>query len=221
MIKLISFKICPCYQRIAALLLAIDIPFESKFIDLEDIPEWFSDISPDIEPVIETEDKKYIAGVDNIVTYIQKAYPTAITRLKYTYSKQVKEWSNIANKLYVDQCITQRSANKKLLKENQDKLDKTLKLIESNLNTNKYHECTCLSLIDIAWLPVLHRIHLIKELTGYNFISKYPNIQLWQNKILKEKITFNSVPDNFKDVFVDFYLNENTFLGQVFICANK
>lgn len=45
-LTLVSFKICPYVVRVAAALFYKNIPFDIKYIDLSDRPEWFIKISP-------------------------------------------------------------------------------------------------------------------------------------------------------------------------------
>ena len=44
--KLISLKICPFVQRVAALLEVKQISYEIEYIDLDNTPDWFLEISP-------------------------------------------------------------------------------------------------------------------------------------------------------------------------------
>ena len=44
--RLISFKLCPFVQRSAITLLYRKIPYEITYINLDEPPEWFKEISP-------------------------------------------------------------------------------------------------------------------------------------------------------------------------------
>jgi len=45
-LTLVSFNICPYVLRVAAALYHYNIPFEIKFIDLQNRPDWFLKASP-------------------------------------------------------------------------------------------------------------------------------------------------------------------------------
>lgn len=45
-ITVVSFKICPYVLRVVAALHHYAIPFELKYIDLQNKPDWFDQISP-------------------------------------------------------------------------------------------------------------------------------------------------------------------------------
>ena len=44
--KLISFKLCPFVQKAVLTLLSKGIDYDIEYIDLENPPQWFKDISP-------------------------------------------------------------------------------------------------------------------------------------------------------------------------------
>ncbi len=77
-----------------------------------------------------------------------------------------------------------------------------------------------LSNVDIAWLPLLHRANIIHQHTGYNFLAGYPKIQAWQQAIMETGIAGRSVSGDFEDVFTNFYLSEQTFLGRGKNCSS-
>ena len=45
-LTLVSHKLCPYVQRAAISLTEKSVPFERRWIDLSDKPDWFADISP-------------------------------------------------------------------------------------------------------------------------------------------------------------------------------
>lgn len=45
-ITLISYEICPFVQRAMILLEQLDHPYQVKYVDLTDKPDWFKNLSP-------------------------------------------------------------------------------------------------------------------------------------------------------------------------------
>jgi glutathione S-transferase len=70
-------------------------------------------------------------------------------------------------------------------------------------------------MVDTAWIPILHRCDLIKTYTGFDFLEGYPKVEKWQQALLGTDVLNKSVPDNFEDYFVQFYLNEERYLGRL------
>jgi len=56
MLKTVSFKICPFVQRVTAALEEKQVPYEIEYINLNDKPQCFLDISPNGQvPILLTE----------------------------------------------------------------------------------------------------------------------------------------------------------------------
>ena len=70
-------------------------------------------------------------------------------------------------------------------------------------------------MVDTAWIPILHRSDLIKTYTGFDFLEGYPKVIKWQRVLLNTDALKNSVPDMFEEYFVQFYLNEERYLGRL------
>ncbi|MCW8832448.1 MAG: glutathione S-transferase domain-containing protein, partial [Colwellia sp.] len=64
-----------------------------------------------------------------------------------------------------------------------------------------------LSRVDIAWLPLLYRSHLIEKHSKIDFLAQYPKVKAWQKAILSLGIAEKSVSSDFEQVFTDFYLS--------------
>ncbi|WP_051786117.1 sigma factor [Endozoicomonas numazuensis] len=65
-----------------------------------------------------------------------------------------------------------------------------------------------------AWLPVLHRAHIIHENTGYDFLAFYPKTKAWQKSLLATGLAEKTVSDDFVEAFTSFYLSNETLLGR-------
>ena len=70
-------------------------------------------------------------------------------------------------------------------------------------------------MVDIAWLPMLHRASIIEAYSGYDLLEHFPRIKEWQKAILETGLAEKSVADDFEERFTAFYLAESTYLGQI------
>ena len=213
--KIVSFKICPFVQRVTALLEAKNIPYEIEFISLSNKPQWFLDISPNGQvPILITDDGRTLFESDAIVEYLEEAYPPLQPDLSPEDKAINRAWSYLASKNYLVQCSAQRSPDANVLKERSEKLGKAFDRIEKQLGDTKFFAGDDLNMVDIAWLPLLHRADIIAQRSGYNFIGDRPKLKAWQGEVLATGLAKNSVPPDFEDAFADFYLSEKTFLGR-------
>ena len=218
--KIISFKICPFVQRVTALLEAKNIPYEIEFIKLSNKPNWFLEISPNGQvPVLITDNGKALFESEAIVEYLEEAYPALQPNISLEDKAYNRAWSYLASKNYLVQCSAQRSLNEDILKERSEKLDKAFDKMEKQLGDPPFFSGEKLGIVDIAWLPLLHRADIIQRNSCYDFIGDRPKLKRWQKNLLNTGLAEKSVSGDFEDEFKAFYLSNRTFLGQS--CAEK
>ena len=214
MIKVVSFKICPFVQRVTALLEAKKIPYEIEFISLSDKPQWFLDISPNAQvPILITETGTTLFESDAIVEYLEEAYKPLESDVSPEQKAVSRAWSYLASKNYLTQCSAMRSADEATLTERSNKLASAFAKVEKVLGNGSYFNGESLSMVDIAWLPLLHRAAIINKNTCYDFLADFPKVKAWQKSLMQTGLAEKSVSQDFEQRFTDFYLSVMTFLG--------
>ena len=215
MLKVISFKICPFVQRITGMLEAKNIPYEIEYISLSNKPQWFLDISPNGQvPVLVTDNGAALFESDAIAEYLEEAYPALQAGLTAEQKALNRAWSYLGSKQYLVQCPAQRSTDAQTLKERTEKLAAAFAKVEKVLGEHRFFNSDTLGMVDLAWLPVLHRAHIIHEKTGYDFLAGFPKVQAWQAALMETGLAEQTVSDDFMEHFSRYYLSEDTFLGR-------
>ena len=213
--KIVSFKICPFVQRVTALLEAKHIPYEIVFISLSDKPQWFLDVSPHGQvPVLITDHGKALFESDAIVEYLEEAYPALQPELSPEDKATNRAWSYLASKNFLLQCSAQRSPNDEVLNERSQKLGKAFDKIEKQFGDTPFFGGESIGMVDIAWLPLLHRADIIERRACYDFIGDRPKLKNWQKQLIATGLAEKSVAPDFEEAFSAFYLSDQTFLGR-------
>jgi len=215
MLKIVSFKICPFVQRVTAALEAKKIPYEIEYINLNDKPQWFLDISPNGQvPILVTENGTTLFESDAIIEYIDDEFGYLESNLSNEDKALDRAWSYLAAKHYLTQCGTMGSKNKSTFEERTANFIKSFEKVEQNLTGDTiFFKSDELSKVDIAWLPLLHRSVIIKEHSGFDFLCGLPKVQAWQKALLATGLAESSVANDFVERFSDFYLT-NTYLAE-------
>jgi glutathione S-transferase len=215
MLKIVSFKICPFVQRVTAALEAKKIPYEIEYINLNDKPQWFLDISPNGQvPILVTENGTTLFESDAIIEYIDDEFGDLESNLSNEDKALDRAWSYLAAKHYLTQCGTMGSKNKSTFEERTANFIKSFEKVEQKLTGDStFFKSDELSKVDIAWLPLLHRSAIIKEHSGFDFLCSLPKVQAWQKALLATGLAESSVANDFVERFSDFYLT-NTYLAE-------
>ncbi|WP_139684000.1 glutathione S-transferase family protein [Vibrio tasmaniensis] len=209
MIKLISFKNCPFVQRVMGSLVMKNVPFEIEYIELNNKPQWFLDISPNGQvPVLITENDTVLFESDAIVEYLDDKY-TPIEEVSPEQKALDRAWSYQASKHYMPQCGTMASKDKDTFETRLANLQKAFLKAEKKLGDTEFFKGDYISNVDIAWLPLLHRAFVIKERSGFDMLEGFPKVQKWQAALIESGLTDKTVPADFIDKFSGFYLTNN------------
>ena len=213
--KVISFKICPFVQRVTALLEAKGIPYEIEYISLRDKPQWFLEISPNGQvPVLVTDSGTALFESDAIAEYLEDAYPPLVPDLSPEDRATNRAWSYLGSKNYLVQCSAQRSPDEEVLAERSAKIGKAFDRIEKQLGDTRFFAGETIGMVDIAWLPLLHRAAIVTRRACYDFLGDRPKLKHWQKTLLATGLAEKSVAPDFEEAFSDFYLSDQTSLGK-------
>ena len=213
--RVVSFKICPFVQRVTALLEAKQAEYDVEYIDLSSKPEWFLRASPNAQvPILILDDGTVLFESDAIVEYLDETIGQPLSSVDPITKAQDRAWAYLATKHYLVQCSAQRSADEVTLAERQNKLSKAFQKIEGQLAHGPFFRGENFGMVDIAWLVVLHRARIIETFAAFDFLSGFPRMKLWQDACLATGLAERSVSDDFVERFSNFYLSQNTWLGQ-------
>lgn len=214
--KVVSFKICPFVQRVTALLEAKGVPYDIEYIDLSDKPDWFLAASPNAQvPILFTDDRRVLFESDAIAEFVDEVTGLPLHPRDPVEKAQVRAWAHLASKNYLVQCGAQRSPDAPTLLERAGKLGTAFGKVEPQLGESPFAAGDSPGMIDIAWLPLLHRASIIEAHSGYDFLADFPRVAAWQAAILGTGLAERSVSEDFEERFAAFYLAETTFLGRL------
>jgi glutathione S-transferase len=212
--KIVSFKICPFVQRVIAVLELKEITYDVEYISLADKPDWFAEVSPHGQVPVLIEDAGALFESGPIAEYIDEAYGAfRLHPAEPFVTARHRAWIELASKNYLVQCSAQRSPTAADLDTNSAKLSMAVSKIEAVLGEATYFAGSSPCLVDATWFVLLHRAHIIEQCTGFDFFAAFPKTKRWQAALLDLEALNKSAPAGFKEEFVNFYLNENTYLG--------
>lgn len=211
MIKVISFKICPFFQYVTAMLEAKHIPYEVEYADFDNC---LFDVSPNGKaPLLIAESGEVLFDSDAIVRFLDERYEGLYQAPTPEKQALLEAWANYGSKNLVPQCSTMHSSDETNFEQHWSIFGKALINIEKQLGKGKYFFGDTLSRVDIAWLPILHRAWLVEKKTGYDFFKSFPLVKTWQKQILALDWLDKTVSDDFEAVFNNFYLSKGFLAG--------
>ncbi len=214
--KVVSFKICPFVQRVTALLEAKGVPYDVEHINRNDKPDWFLKASPNGQvPILFTCDGRVLFESEAIVEYIDEVTGLPLHPSDPVRKAQARAWAYLASKTYLTQCSMQCSPDARTLNDRAERFTAALAKIEQRLGDGPFAGGELIGMVEVAWLPLLHRAAIIKSRSGYDVLKGFPRVKAWQELILGAGLAERSVAEDFEERFTAFCLAESTYLGQL------
>jgi glutathione S-transferase len=201
-IELISFKICPFVQRSVILLLEKDIPYDITYIDINNPPAWFTDISPFAKvPVLRINDTVLFESAV-INEYLDEVTPPSLHPQDPLEKAQHRGWIEYGSSLNFEQHDLYWSKDQQDYQRNLENISKKLQRLEQQLTNTPFFGGNKLSLVDIAYAPLLMRFKLIEKIHPSGLFEGLPRMQAWSVQLTSLDSVQKSVVPEFDDLYV-------------------
>ena len=201
--ELISFKICPFVQRSVIILLEKGIDFDITYIDLNNPPDWFLDISPFGKvPVLRCGDTVLFESAV-INEYLDETNPPSLHPSDPLLKAQNRACIEFGSNLNMDIHALITAKDKDEFDERCNKVQVELARVESKVSKGPFYNGESFSLVDIAYAPVLMRLQLLHQHFGLDLLKDLPKIKAWAIVLAKRDTVKNSVVPEFPQLFLD------------------
>ncbi len=204
-LELVSFKLCPFVQRSVIALEYKSIPYALTFIDLENPPEWFADVSPfEKVPVLRVD-----ANVDGghnifestvISEYINDTNGGELMPEDALGKAMNRAWTEAASACLGDLFMLAGAEDEAAFKRHRAALIDKLEMLEETM-VGPYFNGAQPALIDFAFAPVFMRIDLLAENQAFINADELPKVKAWSDTLAALPAVQNSVVPEFAQMY--------------------
>lgn len=203
------------------LLRAKDIDFEVTYINLQDKPDWFLEISP--------HGKVPVLSVDGVPLFESNAIAEYLDEMVEPHlhpSDPIKRARNRAWTDFVPDFA--RGLSGIYYTKSEDEMlagiaeaSKRLAKLEEALgkecdNDGPYFNGAALSLVDAAYAPFLQRFAFVEAKLQTGVLKDFPRVQAWSDALLASDTVMGSVISHFNDEFVKSLKRRGFYVGTMF-----
>lgn len=195
--QLISFKLCPFVQKAVLVLLYKQIEFDIEYIDLEDPPAWFTQVSPlGKVPVLKTGDEILFES-SVIIEYLDEVYGEPLHPIDPLQKAQNRSWIEFGNECLFNSHQMIMAADKAGYDEQRNALRNKLDHLENQLTGAAYFNGSEVSLVDLSFAPFFQRQSFIAgKIPALIDPSRHQKLANWSENLLKlPQIPASTVPD--------------------------
>lgn len=209
-LELISFKLCPFVQRSVITLLEKGHDFQISYINLDDPPQWFKNISPlGKVPVLKVgEEVLFESAVIN--EYIDEITPPSLHPQNALMKAKNRAWIEFGSELLMTQFRLIMSQDQTTFETTLKELQEKLQRLENTLSGGSFFNGEQFSLVDTAYAPLFMRLELLKQWANVDFA--FPKIQRWSAALLAKESVQKSVVDDFAELFEKRLKAANSYL---------
>ncbi len=184
-LELISTKRCPFVQRSIITLNHKGIDYSMTYVDLDDPPAWFSEISPFGKvPVLRVDNDAVIFESAVINEFLDDITPGQLHPADPLQRAINKSWIEFGGEcaMMTFQLVT--AADEASYRRLLGQLRSNLARVEQVLGDGPFFNGEDFALIDAAYAPVFIRLDVLADLIGLDITGDLPRIRAWSDKLL-------------------------------------
>lgn len=214
-LELISFKLCPYVQRSVILLNEKKLPYEIRYIDLANKPDWFLDISPMGKvPVLRVGDEVLFESAV-VAEYLDETNPPRLLPSDPLQRAKSRAWIEFSSDLLMVQYRMMMATDPETLSKENDLLRGRLAQLEKQLSGDApYFNGESFSLVDAAFAPGWMRLQLLDNVYGLALFKDCPKVENWSLELMKLPSVRSSVVEDFAELFFGMLKERGSYLVQ-------
>ena len=193
-LKLISFSMCAYVQRARILLLEKDIPHEVEYIDLNEPPPWFFDVSPlEKVPLLLVDDQALFESMV-ICDYLDEITPPSLYPDDPLLKARQRGWivfgDGILDTVYSLLNAQDEQAFKRARSTILDRLD----AMEECLQDDTLFGGETFGMVEVSIAPTFRFLLAIQQYAQLDLLEDTPLLAAWAQRLLAYPAVRDSVP---------------------------
>ncbi len=202
------------------LLRAKDIEFDVTYINLQDKPDWFLELSPHGKvPVLKVGDEVLFES-NAIAEYLDEVVPPRLHPEDPLARAKNRAWTDYVPTFAGAMSSIHYSKSKEEMEQAvadvAEKLAKIEGALEGRGNDGPYFNGPDLALVDAAYAPFLQRHLFVDRVLKNNLIENYPLTKAWAETLLADERVTGAVPDNFEEEFIASLKRRGCYASQFY-----
>ncbi len=215
-LELISTKRCPFVQRSIITLKHKGIDHRMTFVDLDNPPQWFKEISPFGQvPVLRVDGDAVIFESAVINEFIDDVTPGQLHPADPLQRAINKSWIEFGGSCCSLTFQIMVAPDQQAYDSTVAELSGKLAQVETVLGDGPYFNGEAFALIDAAYAPIFIRLDVFRDLFGLEITQNLPRIHAWQETLLAlPEVQQARVPE-LPDLFRQLISSRNAYAGSM------
>jgi glutathione S-transferase len=194
--RLISFDLCPYVQRSTIALREKGIDFDIEYIDLQNKPAWFLDISPHGKVPLLQVDGEVLFESTVILEYLDETQEPRLHPQHPLQRARDRAWFSVADAANGAVYMMMTAADRAALEAQAGKLKATLLQLDAQL-VGPLWRGESMSAVDAVAYPALQRARWLDDLyPDLQVFAATPKVDNWERALaVRPSVIASTVPD--------------------------
>ena len=205
---LISSVTCPWVQRAVIVMRAKGAPFDVTYVNLQDRPDWFVEMSPHGKvPLLKVGDTVLFES-NAIAEFLEETLEPHLHPADPIKRAQNRAWTD-----FLPTFAWGPGLNNLSYVGSRDDMPKALEIARKRLqpleaaiarergNDGPYFNGDKLSLVDAAYGPFFQRFAIAEKALQTGVLDEFPLVKAWSETLLADDTIVGSVPENFAEEY--------------------
>lgn len=205
---LISAVTCPWVQRSVIVMRAKGVPFDVTYVDLQNRPDWFVEMSPHGQVPLLKVDGVVLFESNAICEFLEETSEPRLHPADPIKRAQNRAWTD-----YLPTFAWGPGLNNLSYVSSRDDLPGAMEIAREAVqpveeaiarergNDGPYFNGDTLSLVDASYGPFFQRFAICEADLRTGLLDEFPLVKAWSDALLANEIITGSVPDGFAEAF--------------------
>ena len=211
-LRLVSFALCPFVQRSVILLREKQIEHAIDYIDLDDPPEWFLQLSPTGKVPLLLVDGATLFESSVILGFLDESFPPGFQPADTLKRAQHKSWIEYGSSLLMAQHAMATATDEETFLTHKQSFEQDIARLSEPLNEGLFGNPDEFSLVDAAVAPLFMRLQMLAEFNPQAAVSLPDPVRVWGERLLQRPAVQRSVVSDFADRYRDFLASKKSWL---------
>jgi glutathione S-transferase len=214
-LALVSYKLCPYVQRAAIVLHEKGIPFERRWVDLANKPEWFRAISPLGKTPVLLVDGEPMFESAVICEFLDEVFAPRLHPEDPLDRAQHRSWvefgSSVLNSIAAFYSAVDAHALDSRRRELHARFAQLEKVIDAN---GPFFAGERFSMVDAAFAPVFRYFEVFGALGVGGFFDGLPRVQAWRDALAHRPSVRAAVTVDYAELLTQFFVMRGSELSR-------
>ncbi|MBL1278304.1 MAG: glutathione S-transferase family protein [Ectothiorhodospiraceae bacterium] len=216
---LVSHQLCPYVQRVAISLIEKKVAFHRVYVDLSNIPDWFTALSPlGKVPVLNVDtgsEQVPLFESNAILEYLEDTLTPPLHPLDALKRAEHRSWIEYGSSVLDDIGGLYSASNAEIFDAKVVVLKHKFQRLESRLSEGNYFDGDHFSLVDTVFSPVFRYFDVFDQIDEFGILKSHSKVLNWRRALSERESTKTAVTEDYETLLFNFLKSKNSHLSKL------